>query len=244
MSEWLLQIPTLSLSDTGKEESTNKTTSFANSIIQTAINDADSTFKKLLNQNRVSVDEEEPEYGGLNRTQSKAAVESQVKENLEQMVQQSSTESSLEMIKDLDNLPIFLGNDLKNRYDVTSELINSMIDSIVLKNRLPLSYAIDMLKTVAQALKVFDTLTSIDMANIITSNMCSYAPSRSTPPECFFLPLFLLGLNLSFYIKNAPKKKTTYKEAKENALLKKKNKEKSEKEHLFNFAAAFEFGIS
>ena len=75
-------------------------------------------------------------------------------------------------------------------------------------------------------------------------NQCSTpnACNTCTSAQCYVIVLYIIGINLLFYIKEKKPDRFNYRDEKKKQLKNMKKKEEEQKENMKNFAAGFQFG--
>ena len=102
-------------------------------------------------------------------------------------------------------------NQLENEFALTKSLINNMIDTLTANRQQSLSSTLMLLKEVTLLLNSYNT-SSLDLS-ILASQMNTNSLSVNSQN---FIAFYIIGINLSFYIKTIDKKYfTEYKKEKE-----------------------------
>ena len=146
------------------------------------------------------------------------------------------------LIEQLDNRPIVMPNQLENEFALTKSLINNMIDTLTANRQQSLSSTLMLLKEVTLLLNSYNT-SSLDLS-ILASQMNTNSLSVNSQN---FIAFYIIGINLSFYIKTIDKKYfTEYKKEKEKEKEPKRTKDKikDQKQRMQEFSAQFDFGIA
>lgn len=87
------------------------------------------------------------------------------------------------------------------------------------------------------------TISSVDISTFSLMNQCSTptACNTCTSAQCYVIVLYIIGINLLFYIKEKKPDRFNYRDEKKKQLKNMKKKEKEQKENMKNFAAGFQF---
>ncbi len=87
-------------------------------------------------------------------------------------------------------------------------------------------------------------ITNVDISTFSLMNQCSPQSSCNTctTSQCYVIVLYIIGINLLFYIKDKKPDRFNYKDEKKKRLKDMKKKEDEQKENMKNFAAGFQFG--
>ncbi|MBP5243094.1 MAG: hypothetical protein J6Z28_00040 [Succinivibrio sp.] len=87
-------------------------------------------------------------------------------------------------------------------------------------------------------------ITNVDISTFNLLNQCSpqNACNTCTSTQCYVIVLYIIGINLLFYIKDKKPDRFNYKDEKKKRLKDMKKKEDEQKENMKNFAAGFQFG--
>lgn len=87
-------------------------------------------------------------------------------------------------------------------------------------------------------------ITSVDISTFSLMNQCSSQNTCNscTASQCYVIVLYIIGINLLFYIKDKRQDRFNYKDEKRKRLKDMKKKEDEQKENMKNFAAGFQFG--
>ena len=113
-------------------------------------------------------------------------------------------------------------NQLENDFALTKSLINNMIDTLTANRQQSLSSTLMLLKEVTLLLNSYNT-SSLDLS-ILASQMNTNSLSVNSQN---FIAFYIIGINLSFYIKTIDKKYfTEYKKEKEKEKEPKRTKDK------------------
>lgn len=87
-------------------------------------------------------------------------------------------------------------------------------------------------------------ITNVDISTFSLLNQCTAQTSCATctTTQCQIIVLYIIGINLLFYIKGKNPDKFNYRDEKKKRLKDQKKKEEEQKENMKNFAAGFQFG--
>ena len=87
-------------------------------------------------------------------------------------------------------------------------------------------------------------ITNVDISTFNLMNQCSPQNSCNTctATQCYVIVLYIIGINLLFYIKDKKPDRFNYKNEKKKREREMKKKEDEQKENMKNFAAGFQFG--
>jgi len=87
-------------------------------------------------------------------------------------------------------------------------------------------------------------ITNVDISTFNLMNQCSpqNTCSTCTSTQCYVIVLYIIGINLLFYIKDKKPDRFNYRDEKKKRQKDMKKKEDEQKENMKNFAAGFQFG--
>ena len=137
-----------------------------------------------------------------------------------------------------DGEPIFTeGNDGQCIRMLSSNFLNKLISNVNC-NSLSIDSSIQSLLYISSLLKDIK-ISSTDISNLTLLNQVKVT-TASYNPIPYFLPLYIVGLNLLHYINRTNQKTFDYKKEKQKMYEKMKQQEKEKKEKMLEFAAGFQ----